>query len=91
MAITKRGAHVRTVWRKWWESEEEKDVTVGEFWDKMAEAGILLEERAVIEAARRLYHGYVGEDMTPDWWKTDDQIDHRLYTLFLKIEALEAT
>lgn len=58
MAATKRGDHVREVWRRWWESDEEKDTTIGEFWDKMAEAGMLPQERAVIEAAQGLIRRY---------------------------------
>ena len=47
-------------------------------------------EAKVIEAAKALFIGYTSEDSFADWWKTDDQIDHRLYALFLKMEALLA-
>ena len=72
--------------------------TTHDAWQAAAEAVVMAttvelillpQKRAVIEAAEALFNGYTAEDSHQDYWKNDAVLDHRLYALFLKVEALQ--
>lgn len=57
--------------------------------ERVTTRGVIDAERKVIEAAQELKHGFTAEDQTPDYWKQDFVLDHRIVALFHAIEALE--
>ena len=73
MAKSERGDRMRAVWRAWWESDEEKDTTVAEFWERMAVAADSRAEaeldalRPVVEAAKACVHGYEAQSGVVDY------------------------
>ena len=69
--ISRRGAAMREIWRIWWESDEEKDTTIGELWDKMAEAAEDPKRQAMRAKLRELVKGWKCRQMEDErTWKS---------------------
>ena len=82
----------RVQWDDLWLGHRKAWQAAAEAVAKHIQKGFILnspEEDAVIEAAKALFNGYTAEDSCQDYWKNDAVLDHRLYALFLKVEALQ--
>ena len=72
----------------WVEYDEEIDELDREYYrSKLEELSRCL---PIVRAAQALFKGYMEEDQTPDCWKSDTVLDHRLRELFKTVCALQA-